>query len=191
MIQKYPIILASNSPRRKQLLEMIGLEFEVIPSSVDEDLTLPLRPQEFVQHYSKEKASDVEKDHPDTLTIGADTVVVLDDQIIGKPKDENDSFNMLRSLSGRTHSVYTGVSILIQKIGIEETFFSKTDVTFNDLTDSDISYYIETYSPFDKAGSYGIQDWFAVCVNRIDGCFYNVMGFPLSAFYQRFKNISS
>ena len=90
-------------------------------------------------------------------------------------------------MSGQTHSVYTGVSINKIDEGISETFFEQTHVTFNKLTDEDISYYIETYKPLDKAGSYGIQDWFAVCVNRIEGCFYNVMGFPLAAFYSHYK----
>ncbi len=189
MIQKYPIILASNSPRRKQLLKMIGLDFEVIPSSVEEDLSLPLSSEEFVQYYAKEKALDVANDHPNKLVIGADTIVALEDQIIGKPKDVEDSLRILRSLSGRTHRVYTGVSLIHLSNNLEVTFFTMTKVTFTELSDSDIIYYIKTYNPLDKAGSYGIQDWFSVCVNGIDGCFYNVMGFPLSAFYKHYRNI--
>jgi len=187
MIQPFPIILASNSPRRKQLLEMIGINFDVQPSSVYEDFNLNLSPEDFVQHYAREKSLDIAHKNHDHFVIGADTVVVYNQKILGKPKNIDDSFNMLKSLSGQTHSVYTGVSINKIDEGISETFFEQTHVTFNKLRDEDISYYIETYKPLDKAGSYGIQDWFAVCVNRIEGCFYNVMGFPLAAFYSHYK----
>ena len=175
-----PIILASNSPRRKSLLELIDFKFDVISSSVHEDFDIDLKPTDFAQHYAKLKALDVAKSNPNSLVIGADTIVVLDDEIIGKPIDENDSKSMLRKLSGRTHTVVTGVSLIWQEKNIEDTFFEKTKVTFLNLTDEQIQYYINNYQPFDKAGSYGIQDWFAVCVKKIDGCFYNVMGFPLS-----------
>ena len=187
MIQPFPIILASNSPRRKQLLEMIGINFDVQPSSVYEDFNLNLSPEDFVQHYAREKSLDIAHKNHDHFVIGADTVVVYNQKILGKPKNIDDSFNMLKSLSGQTHSVYTGVSINKIDEGISETFFEQTHVIFNKLTDEDISYYIETYKPLDKAGSYGIQDWFAVYVNRIEGCFYNVMGFPLAAFYSHYK----
>lgn len=166
---------------------MIGINFDVQPSSVYEDFNLNLSPEDFVQHYAREKSLDIAHKNHDHFVIGADTVVVYNQKILGKPKNIDDSFNMLKSLSGQTHSVYTGVSINKIDEGISETFFEQTHVTFNKLTDEDISYYIETYKPLDKAGSYGIQDWFAVCVNRIEGCFYNVMGFPLAAFYSHYK----
>ena len=155
------IVLASGSPRRKQLLEQIDLEFLVIPSQVHEDFDLDLSPEKFVEHYAKEKAKDIAKAHPDKWIIGADTIVVFNAEILGKPKDREDSFRMLKMLSGNTHQVFTGVSIQQSKMQVSDTF--------------------------DKAGSYGIQDWFSVCVNHIDGCFYNVMGFPLSMFYSRFS----
>ncbi|MDP6339449.1 MAG: Maf family protein [Candidatus Marinimicrobia bacterium] len=183
----YPIILASGSPRRKQLLEQIDLEFEVIPSSVHEDFTIDLSPTEFVEYYAKEKAKHVAQSHPDKWVIGADTVVVFDAEILGKPKDRDDSFQMLKRLSGNTHQVYTGVSIQHINLGLKKTFHAVTNVTFNTLNDNDIYYYIDTYKPFDKAGSYGIQDWFSVYVKKIDGCFYNVMGFPLALFYANFS----
>jgi len=189
MIQPFPIILASTSPRRKQLLEMIDFRFDIKPSNVYEDFQINLPPPEFVQHYAKEKSLDVARKNTDCLVIGADTIVVLDGKILGKPKDSNDSFAMLKSLSDRTHSVYTGVSLNHINEEISNTFYEKTDVTFNELTDSTISYYIETYNPLDKAGSYGIQDWFSVNVRKINGCFYNVMGFPLAAFYNHYKQI--
>ena len=181
------IVLASGSPRRKQLLEQIDLEFLVIPSQVHEDFDLDLSPEKFVEHYAKEKAKDIAKAHPDKWIIGADTIVVFNAEILGKPKDREDSFRMLKMHSGNTHQVFTGVSIQQSKMQVSDTFHEYTNVTFNTLDDMVISYYIDTYKPFDKAGSYGIQDWFSVCVNHIDGCFYNVMGFPLSMFYSRFS----
>jgi len=184
-----PIILASNSPRRKDLLELINLSFKVITSSVHEDFDIDLVPTDFAKHYANLKALDVAQKYPDSLVIGADTIVVLDDEIIGKPVDENDSKSMLRKLSGRTHTVITGVSLVWRDRNIEDTFYEKTKVTFLNLTEEQIQFYIENYHPLDKAGSYGIQDWFAVCVKKIDGCFYNVMGFPLSKFYSHFTKI--
>ena len=181
------IVLASGSPRRKQLLEQIDLEFLVIPSQVHEDFHLDLSPEKFVEHYAKEKAKDIAKAHPNNWIIGADTIVGFNAEILGNPKDRDDSFRMLKMLSGNTHQVFTGVSIQQSKMQVSDTFHEYTNVTFNTLDDMVISYYIDTYKPFDKAGSYGIQDWFSVCVNHIDGCFYNVMGFPLSMFYSRFS----
>jgi len=188
-LNKYPIILASGSPRRKQLLEQINLEFEVIPSQIYEDFSLNLSPTDFVEYYAQEKAKDVANSYPDKWVIGADTIVVFESHILGKPKNEKDSFQMLKRLSGNTHQVITGVSIQNIKQDISDSFHERTNVTFNTLSDNIINYYIETYKPFDKAGSYGIQDWFSVCVNRIDGCFYNVMGFPLSRFYSHFIDL--
>ena len=188
-LNKYPIILASGSPRRKQLLEQIDLEFEVVPSQIYEDFSLNLSPTEFVEYYAQEKAKDVANSYPDKWVIGADTIVVFESHILGKPKNEKDSFQMLKRLSGNTHQVITGVSIQNIKQDISDSFHERTNVTFNTLSDNIINYYIETYNPFDKAGSYGIQDWFSVCVNRIDGCFYNVMGFPLSSFYSHFIDL--
>ena len=184
-----PIILASNSPRRKSLLELIDLPVKVIASSVHEDFNINLKPTEFAKHYAHLKAQDIAEKHPNFLVIGADTIVVLDNEIIGKPTDEEDSKLMLKKLSGRTHAVITGVSLVWQDKNILDIFNKKTDVTFQELTDEQIQYYIENYHPLDKAGSYGIQDWFAVCVKKIDGCFYNVMGMPLSNFYNHLMKI--
>ena len=188
-LNKYPIILASGSPRRKQLLEQIDLEFEVVPSQIYEDFSLNLSPTDFVEYYAQEKAKDVANSYPDKWVIGADTIVVFESDTLGKPKNEKDSFQMLKRLSGNTHQVITGVSIQNIKQDISDSFHERTNVTFNTLSDNIINYYIDTYEPFDKAGSYGIQDWFSVCVNRIDGCFYNVMGFPLSSFYSHFIDL--
>jgi len=188
-LQPFSIILASASPRRKQLLEMIDLHFDVVPSKIHEDCHVGLPPKEFVMFYANEKSLSIAENYQNHLVIGADTIVVLEGKILGKPKNKKESFDMLKSLSGRTHSVFTGVSINHINNKISCIFFEKTNVTFMRLSDSIISYYIDTYSPFDKAGSYGIQDWFSVNVKKINGCFYNVMGFPLAAFFKRYKQI--
>ena len=181
------IILASKSPRRKQLLKQIDFVFMVIPSQIDEDLSLNLKPNLFVEHYANLKAQNVAKDYQNSWVIGADTIVVFNEKIFGKPKDKNESFYMLKQLSKNTHEVFTGVSIHNKNKGITHTFHEKTIVEFETLTDNCISYYINTYNTLDKAGSYGIQDWLSAFVKRIDGCFYNVMGFPLAKFYEEFK----
>ncbi len=189
-MKSLPVILASTSPRRQQLLTQIGLDFTIIPSSVHEDFSIDLSPDNFVKHYAELKALDVAKNNPKHLVIGADTIVVHKGNILGKPADEDESFTMLSALSRETHTVITGVSIQCPEKNIHITFTEKTYVTFRELLNEEIHYYIQHYKPLDKAGSYGIQDWFAVCVEKIDGCFYNVMGFPLSSFYQQYKKIN-
>ena len=184
-----PLILASKSPRRKKLLKQIGLTFKVIPSEVDENFDIELSPSEFVSHYAKKKADSIAKKYPGYYVIGADTIVVYNEQILGKPNSKTESYEMLSLLSGKIHKVYTGVSIQHDDHNINKTFYDVTDVSLNTLSDEDIYYYIETYNPYDKAGSYGIQDFFSVHVNKINGCFYNVMGFPLSSFYYHFSKI--
>ncbi|MBU0529224.1 septum formation protein Maf, partial [bacterium] len=162
VLQNYPpIILASNSPRRKALLELIDIPFKVVSSTIHEDFSIDLKPIEFAKYYANLKALDVAQKYHNNLVIGADTIVVLDDEIIGKPLDENDSKSMLRKLSGRTHAVITGVSLVWQDKNIVDIFKEKTDVTFQELTNEQIQYYVKYYHPLDKAGSYGIQDWFA------------------------------
>ena len=186
-----PLILASASPRREQLMNQIGLEFSVVPSHVREDFSLTLPPEGFTEHWAREKAKYVAKNHPDTMVIGADTIVVLDNKIFGKPKNIMDSFSMLQSLSGRTHEVITGMSILNISCEIDFTFNERTLVSFNTLGDSDISYYIDNYNSLDKAGSYGIQDWFSVHVRQIEGCYFNVMGLPLSSFFSHYRSLTN
>ena len=188
---KIPLILASGSPRRKQLLEQIGLEFEVCPSQVHENFCLNLSPEAFTEHWAKEKAMDVAKSNPQSLVVAADTIVVLDHKILGKPKNKKDSYRMLKCLSGRTHKVITGMHFSAGKYNIDRTINEQTQVLFNTLSDSDIYYYIDNYRPFDKAGSYGIQDWFSVQVKKVDGCYFNVMGLPLAAFYKEYRQINN
>jgi septum formation protein len=185
-----PLILASGSPRRKQLLAQIGIEFSVIQSDIDEDFSLSLPPEAFTEHWAREKAKNVGEKNPDSLIVGADTVVVLNGKILGKPKDETTSFSMLRSLSGKTHEVITGVSFFSMEPQIDVTFNERTFVSFKTLSDSDIHYYIDNYHPYDKAGSYGIQDWFSVHISKIDGCYFNVMGLPLSSFFAQYRRLS-
>ena len=183
------IILASESPRRQVLLHQIGMDFTAIISGIDEDISIDLPPNQLAEHFAREKAHAVALNYPNQLVIGADTIVVFDGQIFGKPKDHEESFNMLSTLSGNTHQVITGVTLKLLDMNIDETFHEETNVTFNTLSDRDINYYIDTYNPFDKAGSYGIQDWFAVFVKHIDGCFYNVMGLPLANFWERINKL--
>ena len=181
------IILASESPRRQVLLHQIGMDFTAIISGIDEDISIDLPPNQLAKHFAREKAHAVALNYPNKLVIGADTIVVFDGQIFGKPKDHEESFNMLSVLSGNTHQVITGVTLKLLDKNIDETFHEATNVTFNTLSERDINYYINTYNTLDKAGSYGIQDWLSAFVKRIDGCFYNVMGLPLAKFYEEFN----
>lgn len=187
-----PIILASQSPRRKKLLEQIGLSFEVFPSNTEE-ISSQSDPALLVEELALLKAEDVSTKHPDSFIIGSDTVVVHQDQIIGKPKDKQEAFKILSSLSDSTHSVFTGVAFvksdksghILSKI----TFHEQTKVTFSALEEADIKAYIETGNPMDKAGAYGIQDDLgALFVEGIEGDYYNVVGFPLNRFYRELKS---
>ena len=182
-------ILASSSPRRKEILEQIRFEFSVSPSKINEDFNIDLPPEAFTEHWAREKAKDVAKDHPGSLVIGADTVVFLDGKILGKPKDNESSKKMLLSLSGKTHEVITGVSLINIDSKLDVTFNERTYVSIKTLTDRDICKYIELYNPHDKAGSYGIQDGFSIHVEKIKGCYYNVMGLPVSKFYYHYNSI--
>ena len=182
-------ILASASPRRKDILNQIGIDFSVIPSNINEDFTLNLPPEAFTEHWAREKALNISKNHPRALIIGADTIVVLDGEIIGKPKDKNSSKKMLFKLSGKTHEVITGVSLIQIDSKIDMTFNARTFVSINTLSNNDIFHYINNYNPYDKAGSYGIQDGFSVHINKIKGCYYNVMGLPVSKFYMNYRYI--
>ncbi len=177
-------VLASQSPRRKELLAQIGLSFEVVVSRADENITEELSPGELVERLSLIKAEAVRdslagrEDAP--VVIGADTVVYHNGRILGKPKDEEDAFLMLRSLSGDTHSVFTGVSILFPDGTV--TFHSETKVTFDELSDAEIRAYIASGEPMDKAGAYGIQGLGGAFVTGIEGEYANVVGFPIGEF---------
>ena len=184
-----PIILASNSPRRKALLEQIGLTFQVIPSQVREDPSLRLSPVMYAEHYARLKARTVSETYPQALVIGADTIVVIDEEILGKPSSAKEAHSMLSRLSNCTHTVITGVSLQWKEAELEETFHEKTLVTFHPISNDEINYYIDNWKPFDKAGSYGIQDGSSFWVKSIKGCYFNVVGFPLATFYHYLKKI--
>ena len=186
----FDLVLASASPRRKAILSQVDLNFKIEPSKINENSSIELLPKAFCQYWAREKANDVAKSHSDKLIIGADTIVIIDDEILGKPKSYKESFAMLKSLSGKTHQVLTGVSLIHLDLGIDFTFNDSTDVSFCYITDEEIDKYIDKYKPYDKAGSYGIQDGFSVYVEKINGCFYNVMGFPISRFHKFYKAIA-
>ncbi len=177
------IILASNSPRRRELLAGLDLNFEVeVIDGINEDYPQYLQVEEIPQFIAKEKAAAY-KVMPDELLITADTIVVLDNKIMGKPKDKAEACHMLQQLSGRTHHVITGVCITTTE---KQTIFSETTaVTFRELNETEVDYYVTHYKPYDKAGAYGIQEWIGyVGVTKIDGSFYNVMGLPVERVYE-------
>ena len=204
-MSKFKVVLASKSPRRKQLLEQIGMEFDIWPSEKEEVVSSD-NPKEVCMELCKQKALDVASqikfyntEHADITTpqdilvIGADTIVALPDssdksninwKILGKPKDETEAHSMLCKLQGQTHTVFTGVTFVIMsregRVG-EYTFFESTDVTFCELSDDEIDEYIRSGECLDKAGAYGIQGPFAKYVSRINGDFYNVVGLPVSS----------
>lgn len=179
-----PIILASRSPRRIHLLHQIGLSFTVQESGVDEHIPDGIAPEEVVRRLSLEKASRVAERLHDGIVIGADTIVVLDGKILGKPSSKGEAISMLSKLGGRTHTVFTGFAMIDVESQKSYVDYEKTEVTFRGLSNEEIESYVESGSPMDKAGAYGIQDDYgAVFVERINGCFYTVVGFPLSKFY--------
>lgn len=186
------IILASQSPRRKVLLEQLGLPFEIHPSGIEELITSDV-PETIVADLASQKALDVAKHFTnDYLILGADTIVVQDNKILGKPLSARDAKETLLRLSGETHSVFTGVALIHWDQTLNQsacyTFVEETKVTFSSLLEEEIDAYIQTGSPMDKAGAYGIQDdWGAVFVEKIDGDFYNVVGLPLNRLYHELK----
>jgi len=187
------IILASESPRRRNLLALLGLDFDVKPAFIDEDsIIMEGTPEEYVQKLSLLKAKKIaDEEKTDTIVIGADTIVVLENQVLNKPIDESDAYKMLRRLSGKTHQVYTGIALVEALKGNSFTTYKKTDVSFRYLEDEEILSYIKSGSPLDKAGSYGIQDDFgAVFVSHINGCYYNIVGLPLELLYTSLKMFS-
>ena len=186
------IILASASPRRRELLERAGVNFEVIPASGEEN-RISDDPKEAVQQLARDKAVSVmhtiEDSADGTLVIGSDTVVVFENMILGKPHDIEDAVNTLKKLQGNTHQVYTGVSVLEKKNGVwtEHTFYESTDVTFYPISDEEIRSYVATGEPMDKAGSYGIQGIFGIYVRGICGDYNNVVGLPVARLFYEMK----
>ena len=201
MVTQIPIILASNSPRRKELLERVGYTFTVMPSDCDEATDIRF-PKDMVMELAGRKAENVYKkvctDRAGTeaetqpfIVIGSDTVVALNGRILGKPIDYDDAYNTLNSLSGQTHNVYTGVSIMYydgEKCRTK-TFYENTEVTFYPMTHEEIVGYLATGDPFDKAGSYGIQTQGGLFVKGIKGSYDNVVGLPLSRLYHELNEM--
>lgn len=171
-------ILASASPRRKELLTLAGIEYEVVVSQCEEILPDGITPDKAVEELARQKAEDVFNRNPDCMIIAADTVVALGNTILGKPKDEDDAFAMLSSLSGRRHTVFTGVCIKSENK--TDIFHVATEVEFYDLSEKEIKDYIATKEPMDKAGAYGIQGKGFVLVKGIHGDYFNVVGLPLA-----------
>ncbi len=186
-LEKLEVILASASPRRFELLKQIGLEFKVVPSSYQEQETQQTTIEELVLHNARYKGQIVANAHPQALVISADTIVAIDRLILGKPTDEQDAFRMLQKLSGRTHQVYTAVGLMFKKYDGLKLDVVRTNVTFRSLSEEEIWAYINTGEPFDKAGAYGIQGQGALLVEKIEGCYFNVVGFPLSRFFLMLK----
>ena len=182
------IILASNSPRRRELLAGLGIDFEVrVMPDIAENYPDDLPVKDIAQYIAAEKAAAYRATMAeDELVITADTIVVVDDEVLGKPVDEADARRMLHAISGRTHQVITGVCLTTKDC--QRQLSVSTDVTFKELTDDEIGYYIEHYRPFDKAGAYGIQEWIGyIGVTRLDGSYFNVMGLPVQRIYSELQ----
>ena len=181
------LLLASNSPRRKELLTQLGYQFDIVKIDVDESYPSDLKPDEIAEYVSAKKAKAFDLNENEIL-LTSDTIVALDQKILLKPKDENEAFEMIKSLSGKVHQVYTAFTLKTVDSEISKT--SKTDVEFSEISDEEIKFYIKTYKPFDKAGSYGIQEWLGMTkIKNIFGSFYSVMGLPVDLVYEELKKL--
>lgn len=189
-LKKYHIILASNSPRRRELLSGLGVDYEVrtLPG-VDESYPDTLSGEDIPVYISREKAAAyLPSIAPDELIITADTIVWLDGRVLGKPADEADACRMLREFSGRTHQVITGVTL--STAAFQKSFAVTSEVEFAPLTEEEITYYVDHYRPLDKAGAYGVQEWIGfIGVRRLSGSYFNVMGLPIQRLYQELKEL--
>lgn len=188
-LKKYKVVLASNSPRRKELLQRLGINFKVRTLfGIDESYPDSLRGEDIVRYISRNKANAYRTSMaPDELLITADTIVYLEGKTMGKPKGVDEAKDMLRQLSGRVHQVITGVIILTADK--TENFAVTSQVKFAELSEEEINFYVDNYLPFDKAGGYGIQEWIGlVSVEEIKGSYFNVVGLPIQRLYQKLKN---
>ena len=179
------IVLASQSPRRRELMQYLNVHFETVSPNIEEHMDMNLPIQERIESIAKQKARSVFEKRPDNLVIGCDTVVVFESEVLGKPITEENAIEMLKRLSGKTHVVYTSVAMISSKQKV--SFTSKTEVTFYDLDDKEIEDYVKTKEPLDKAGAYTIQGGGAIFVKEITGDFYTVMGLPIAKMYQTIK----
>ncbi len=179
-------LLASQSPRRQQLFADCNLQFQVVKIDADENFPPHLQPQEVCEYLASHKSTHYQNPlEANQVLVTADTIVYIQNQILNKPENPEEAFQMLRLLSGNTHQVYTGVCM--RSANKTHVFHDVTAVEFYPLSDTEIHHYIQQYKPFDKAGSYGVQDWMGLMgVKGIEGCFYNVMGFPMAKFYHQY-----
>ena len=181
------LLLASNSPRRKELLSQLGYDFELVKIDVDESYPEDLKPNQISEYVSAKKAAALEV-RPGEVLLTSDTIVALDQHIFLKPKSEQEAFAMLKKLSAKTHQVYTAFTVKTNASQLSRT--SKTDVEFSEINDDEINFYINNYKPFDKAGSYGIQEWLGMAkIKKITGSFYSVMGLPVDLVYEELKKL--
>jgi septum formation protein len=183
----FDIILASESPRRLELLKMIGLNFAVHPSQIEETYQDHLTPVEYALDNAKRKSEKIAEKYPASLIISADTIVTCENEVLEKPQDERHAYKILNKLSGRTHEVITAFGICRINSGISVFDYEMTRVTFRRLTDDEIHAYIKTGEPFDKAGGYGAQGYGSLLIERVEGCYFNVVGLPLAKFYTMLK----
>ena len=191
MDNSYKIILASQSPRRAEILRMIGVSFKVEPSNIHEEINQKIKQNEIPINLSKAKAEKISRKYPDKIIIGADTVVVFNKKIFGKPKDKNESKKMLKALSGNSHKVITGVTIMNGKLGAIKTFSETTKVFVQKIPTKQIEFYVNNYNTLDKAGSYGIQEWIGLIgIKKISGSFYNIMGLPTVKVYKKILELT-
>jgi septum formation protein len=186
-IQHQPIVLASKSPRRQELMKLMGLDFSIELKEVDESYPEGLNPADIAMYISEKKAIAF-GNTPGKIIITADTIVAINNEILGKPKDREDAQKMLRKLSGRKHEVYTGVTLISNQSKL--SFYDLSEVSCRAVNEEEITYYIDHFKPYDKAGAYGIQDWWGlVVVKRIEGSYTNVMGLPTEKLYEALSNL--
>ncbi|MBD5171857.1 MAG: septum formation protein Maf [Bacteroidales bacterium] len=188
-LQNYEILLASKSPRRRELLKELRINFRIMTiGGIDENYPEEMRKEEVPQYLANKKA-DAYMDHISerNIVITADTLVICDNRILGKPRNATEAIEMLETLSGKTHKVVSGVCLA--SLDKRVSFSTTTEVTFSEISEDEARYYVETFMPLDKAGAYGIQEWIGcVAVEKINGSFYNVMGLPVHRLYKELKN---
>jgi len=182
------LILASASPRRRELLTQAGLSFDVVPAHIDETRRASEEPTAYVERLALEKAQAIQAQHPGAFVLGADTTVEVDGHTLEKPADRADAERMLRLLSGRTHHVHTGLALLSPRD--ERTHLETTSVIFSSISETELQHYLDSVEPYDKAGAYGIQGYAARWISRIDGDYFNVVGLPLAATIQLLKELN-
>ncbi|QZE12897.1 Maf family nucleotide pyrophosphatase [Halosquirtibacter laminarini] len=187
-LKGYNVILASKSPRRQELLKGLNIDFTTQTKEVEEIFPSSLKPEEVAGYLSELKANAFDEIQENDLVITSDTVVINNGEVLGKPQDREEAYQMIQGLSGRSHQVITGVTI--KRKDLIHTFSSTTEVTFCELTEGEIDFYIDQYKPYDKAGAYGIQEWIGyIGIKEIKGSYFNVMGLPVQLLYQALKQI--